>query len=66
MGLMNEITYKHISWDWNGTLFDGAWLCLETMNTLRRKRVSESLAASFDSQFHASLNQNEGINGVKH
>jgi phosphoglycolate phosphatase len=31
--------YKHIIWDWNGTLFDDAWLCVEIMNKmlLRRK-----------------------------
>lgn len=25
--------YKHIIWDWNGTLLDDAWLCAEIMNT---------------------------------
>ncbi len=25
--------YKHIIWDWNGTLFDDTWLCLEIMNS---------------------------------
>lgn len=24
--------YKHIIWDWNGTLLDDAWLCREIMN----------------------------------
>ncbi len=24
--------YKHIIWDWNGTLFDDTWLCLDIMN----------------------------------
>jgi phosphoglycolate phosphatase len=24
--------YKHIIWDWNGTLFNDTWLCLEIMN----------------------------------
>jgi phosphoglycolate phosphatase len=25
-------TYQHIIWDWNGTLLDDAWLCVELMN----------------------------------
>jgi phosphoglycolate phosphatase len=24
--------YQHIIWDWNGTLLDDAWLCVEVMN----------------------------------
>jgi phosphoglycolate phosphatase len=30
--------YKHIIWDWNGTLIDDAWLCLEIINELLVKR----------------------------
>ena len=30
--------YKHIIWDWNGTLFDDAWLCIEIMNDLLQQR----------------------------
>ena len=30
--------YKHIIWDWNGTLFDDRWLCLETINHLLQER----------------------------
>jgi phosphoglycolate phosphatase len=30
--------YQHIIWDWNGTLFDDAWLCIEIMNALLRQR----------------------------
>ncbi|MDG1702273.1 MAG: HAD hydrolase-like protein [Opitutae bacterium] len=26
--------YKHILWDWNGTLLDDSWLCVEVLNTL--------------------------------
>ena len=26
------IIYKHIVWDWNGTLLDDTWLCLDIMN----------------------------------
>ena len=45
MGLMSEFTYQHIIWDWNGTLFDDAWLCLETMNSLLSKRGLPLLTA---------------------
>jgi phosphoglycolate phosphatase len=29
---------KHIVWDWNGTLFDDAWLCVEIINGLLTNR----------------------------
>jgi phosphoglycolate phosphatase len=29
---------KHIIWDWNGTLFDDAWLCVEILNRLLTRR----------------------------
>ncbi|OQW96427.1 MAG: hypothetical protein BWK77_04770 [Verrucomicrobia bacterium A1] len=31
-------TYQHIIWDWNGTLFNDAWLCMDVMNGLLRRR----------------------------
>ncbi|MCX8010600.1 MAG: HAD hydrolase-like protein, partial [Ignavibacteria bacterium] len=30
--------YKHIIWDWNGTLLDDVWLCVDVMNGLLQKR----------------------------
>ena len=30
--------YKHILWDWNGTLLNDLWLCVEVMNRLLKKR----------------------------
>lgn len=30
--------YECIIWDWNGTLLDDAWWCLEVINTLLKKR----------------------------
>ncbi|MFH0977253.1 MAG: HAD family hydrolase [Spirochaetota bacterium] len=33
-----NFNYKHIIWDWNGTLIDDAWLCLEIINGLLRRR----------------------------
>ena len=29
---------KHIIWDWNGTLLDDCWLCVESINKLLLKR----------------------------
>ena len=28
------MNYKHIIWDWNGTLVDDAWLCVNIMNKI--------------------------------
>lgn len=36
---MSNFKYKHIIWDWNGTLFYDAWLCVEIINQILRKRV---------------------------
>jgi phosphoglycolate phosphatase len=30
--------YSHILWDWNGTLLDDAWLCVEVMNRMLAER----------------------------
>jgi phosphoglycolate phosphatase len=30
--------YKHVVWDWNGTLLNDAWLCVEVMNTMLAER----------------------------
>lgn len=30
--------YRHIIWDWNGTLLDDAWLCIEIINGLLGRR----------------------------
>jgi phosphoglycolate phosphatase len=36
---MTDFNYKHIIWDWNGTLFDDAWLCVEIMNEILHRRA---------------------------
>jgi phosphoglycolate phosphatase len=36
--MMAQPRYQHIIWDWNGTLFDDAWLCVEIMNGLLARR----------------------------
>jgi phosphoglycolate phosphatase len=30
--------YRHLIWDWNGTLLDDAWLCVEVMNGMLKER----------------------------
>jgi phosphoglycolate phosphatase len=40
---MSNSEYKHIIWDWNGTLFDDAWLCVEIINQILRKRKLPSI-----------------------
>jgi len=37
-GGTNLAAYRHVIWDWNGTLLDDAWLCIEITNQLLRKR----------------------------
>jgi len=31
-------SFKHIIWDWNGTLLDDTWLCVEVLNGLLERR----------------------------
>jgi phosphoglycolate phosphatase len=36
--MIDTYNFKHIIWDWNGTLFDDAWLCMEITNGLLKKQ----------------------------
>jgi len=38
--------YTHIIWDWNGTLLDDAWLCVEVMNGMLRERTLPLISLS--------------------
>lgn len=38
MRLRSHDHLRHVIWDWNGTLLDDAWLCVEVMNGLLRER----------------------------
>lgn len=38
---MNRI--KHVIWDWNGTLLDDAWLCVDVMNEVLARRALPKL-----------------------
>ncbi len=33
-----NFTYRHIIWDWNGTLLNDRWLCIESISTLLLNR----------------------------
>ena len=35
---LNGAWYTHIIWDWNGTLLNDAWLCVEVMNQMLGER----------------------------
>ncbi|GHB90706.1 HAD family hydrolase [Cerasicoccus arenae] len=39
--------YKHVIWDWNGTLMDDGWLCVEIMNSLLARRGLETVEMDF-------------------
>jgi len=44
--------YRHIIWDWNGTLFDDAWLCVEIINDLLARRGMPTVdSISYEEQF---------------
>lgn len=38
--------YKHIIWDWNGTLLDDAWLCVEILNRMLKRRDMKTTSLS--------------------
>lgn len=35
---MTRMAYRHIVWDWNGTLIDDVWLCVDVVNAMLRER----------------------------
>lgn len=43
---MTDFPYQHIIWDWNGTLLDDAWLCIEIMNGMLTRRGLPGLTPS--------------------
>jgi len=36
--MFNKKKYKHIIWDWNGTLLNDGWLFVDVMNTILKQR----------------------------
>jgi phosphoglycolate phosphatase len=44
--------YKHIIWDWNGTLLDDAWLCVEILNSmLQCRRMKTTTLSQYQKEF---------------
>jgi phosphoglycolate phosphatase len=44
--------YKHIIWDWNGTLLDDAWLCVEILNDmLTRRKMKKTTLPQYQADF---------------
>ena len=44
--------YRHLIWDWNGTLLDDAWLCREIINSqLRRRGLPEISTERYEEIF---------------
>ena len=51
-GPMRLRNYRHMIWDWNGTLLDDAWLCRDIMNgQLRRRGLRELTAERYEAIF---------------
>lgn len=49
-------TYKHIIWDWNGTILDDRWLWVEEMNQLLRQRgIPELTEEQYQADFRFPL-----------
>jgi phosphoglycolate phosphatase len=44
---MSPSRYQHIIWDWNGTLMDDAWLCVEVLNQLLQRRSLPPVSMEF-------------------
>jgi len=36
--MIEVMATRHVIWDWNGTLLDDAWLCVEILNGMLRRR----------------------------
>ncbi|WP_309387027.1 HAD family hydrolase [Cerasicoccus frondis] len=41
------MAYKHVIWDWNGTLMDDGWLCVEIMNGFLTRRGRTAIGMDF-------------------
>ena len=42
--MLKPSQYKHIIWDWNGTLVDDAWLCVDIMDGMLKARSMQQLS----------------------
>ena len=41
--MLKPLQYKHIIWDWNGTLLDDGWLFVDVMNTILKRRKMNTI-----------------------
>lgn len=49
---MNITKYKHFIWDWNGTLVNDTWLCVEITNEmLNRRKIPQITCDDYREQF---------------
>ncbi len=49
---MANTKYNHIIWDWNGTLMNDTWLCVEVLNSILQSRQMPSVSReSYRAQF---------------
>lgn len=46
-----NFNYKHVIWDWNGTLIDDSWLCVEIINEVLTKRGFPEINSNFYMQY---------------
>ena len=41
--MLRPFQYKHIIWDWNGTLLDDGWLFVDVMNAILKRREMNTI-----------------------
>ena len=41
--MLKPLQYKHIIWDWNGTLLDDGWLFVDVMNNILKRRKMKTI-----------------------
>ena len=69
---MNQI--EHIIWDWNGTILNDAWLCVEIINEMLLKRHKTPISEKFYSEdylkhillYHKMINIFRNVSGLSH
>ncbi|WP_269537573.1 HAD family hydrolase [Cerasicoccus fimbriatus] len=67
------MAYKHVIWDWNGTLMDDGWLCVDIMNRFLARRDKPTIDNEFYRQhfqfpvqrYYDALNFDETVDPFK-
>ena len=44
---MQRMTTRHVVWDWNGTLLDDVWLCVDVLNAMLRERGLPTVSEAY-------------------